>query len=435
MDKKTDETASPEPDCFEFLILDAVALHRDGKLDDAKSRYLEILETHPDHAGVLHNLGVAAAQGGDPAAALGWFDRALDARPDYAQAHLNRGGALHELGRLEEASDAYGAFLAAEPDHYDAILRLARVEIALGRRDRALACLARTNELRRAASAVTSVSKLKLDHDIAQFRFLSAAHEDADRFARLAADFSGLHLTAAQSGRIDESFARPAHQACPPAVAGSALEPSLDPDAITEAFRSRAPGYAVVDHLLAPEALAALRQHLLGSTIWHDFAHIRGFLAAYLEDGLASPLLLQIGADLVSTFPEIFRDHALHQAWAFKCVGGHQSVDVHLDAAAVSVNFWITPDAANRDPDHGGLVLYNAPPPPEWRIAGYDRDIAAIREFLSKSGASRTVIPHRANRAVIFESDQFHESDTVDFEPGYENHRINITLLFGQREG
>jgi len=41
----------------------------------------------------------------------------------------------------------------------------------------------------------------------------------------------------------------------------------------------------------------------------------------------------------------------------------------------------------------------------------------------------------RANRAVIFDSDLFHETDMTDFEKGYENRRINITLLYGWRGG
>ena len=191
---------------------------------------------------------------------------------------------------------------------------------------------------------------------------------------------------------------------------------------------------ACVDNLLAPDALQALRRYLTHSTIWFDFTHVGGFLASYLEDGLACPVVLQIATDLRATLPEIFARHALSQAWAFKCVGGRHSVDVHMDAATVSVNFWITPDAANLDADHGGLVLYDTPPPPEWRIAGYEQDIDAIREFLARDGSARTVVPYRENRAVIFDSNLFHESDAVDFKPGYENHRINITLLFGQRD-
>jgi hypothetical protein len=44
-------------------------------------------------------------------------------------------------------------------------------------------------------------------------------------------------------------------------------------------------------------------------------------------------------------------------------------------------------------------------------------------------------VPYRANRAVIFDSDLFHETDVIHFKPGYENRRINVTLLYGRRQG
>jgi hypothetical protein len=35
---------------------------------------------------------------------------------------------------------------------------------------------------------------------------------------------------------------------------------------------------------------------------------------------------------------------------------------------------------------------------------------------------------------VLFNSDLFHSTDEISFREGYENRRINITLLFGQRQ-
>jgi hypothetical protein len=43
-------------------------------------------------------------------------------------------------------------------------------------------------------------------------------------------------------------------------------------------------------------------------------------------------------------------------------------------------------------------------------------------------------IPYRANRAVIFDSDLFHETDAIRFRDGFENRRINCTLLYGFRD-
>ena len=41
-------------------------------------------------------------------------------------------------------------------------------------------------------------------------------------------------------------------------------------------------------------------------------------------------------------------------------------------------------------------------------------------------------MPHRSNRAVLFNSTLFHETDTIRFKEGYENRRVNVTYLFGR---
>jgi hypothetical protein len=58
-----------------------------------------------------------------------------------------------------------------------------------------------------------------------------------------------------------------------------------------------------------------------------------------------------------------------------------------------------------------------------------------MRRFIEASGAKAHRIPHRQNRAVIFNSDLIHATDAIRFKPGYENRRINITFLYGERAG
>jgi hypothetical protein len=48
-------------------------------------------------------------------------------------------------------------------------------------------------------------------------------------------------------------------------------------------------------------------------------------------------------------------------------------------------------------------------------------------------GAKSVTIPYRCNRAVVFASDLFHETDRMHFKEGYTNRRINITMLYGRR--
>ena len=120
-----------------------------------------------------------------------------------------------------------------------------------------------------------------------------------------------------------------------------------------------------------------------------------------------------------------FDDEGFFGSWSF----GRD----HGDDGGVSVNFWVTADSANSDPDRGGLIIHRREPPPDWQISDYTSDVAAIRTYLGDDETERIVIPYGENRAVLFNSRLFHESDDVDFQPGYENQRINITMLFGEK--
>jgi hypothetical protein len=82
-------------------------------------------------------------------------------------------------------------------------------------------------------------------------------------------------------------------------------------------------------------------------------------------------------------------------------------------------------------PGCGGLVVCLAPPLADWQIKDYDADQHGIVTFLEHNAASSLIIPYRQNRAVLFRSRLFHYSDRPEFAAGYENHRINLTLLYG----
>ena len=67
-------------------------------------------------------------------------------------------------------------------------------------------------------------------------------------------------------------------------------------------------------------------------------------------------------------------------------------------------------------------------------MSGYDADIAEILAFMQNHADTSLVVPYRENRAAIFQSRLFHASDAPRFAPGYANHRINVTLLYGRAE-
>ena len=63
------------------------------------------------------------------------------------------------------------------------------------------------------------------------------------------------------------------------------------------------------------------------------------------------------------------------------------------------------------------------------------KDESAIRSALLENGAQTVAVPYRQNRCVMFNSDLYHETAPLDFREGYENRRINVTMLYGKRGG
>lgn len=430
------------------LLTRAGDLNTAGRLAEAEAAYLAALDLSPERPSILHNLGVVVAARGRHADALTLFERALATEPSYASAHYNRGVALEKLGRPREAIASLSRAVQIEPGHYDTHRALGFLWLAEGNRDRALDHFARTYELRRgddrdgsALASLTYASRSKLQHDAAQLRHIAGTKRDGKRFELLARAYDVVardfpeaitRIDDSQLDMLGDDYNTAIVSGSAPEIAGGTINPALDAAAITASFQENDCAATWFDGLLAPAALASLQRYLLESTIWHDFSHIGGFVASYLEDGLACPLVLQIADDLRRALPEIFGPHPLTQAWAFKGLEGSSAVAAHADDAAVSVNFWVTPDAANLDADAGGLRICRTPPPAGWEMSGYDADIAEVLGFMQRHADSSLLVPYGENRAAVFQSRLFHASDAPRFAPGYANHRINVTLLYGR---
>ena len=436
--------AKQSPDEFRARIAAATTHFQADQMAEAERDYRAALAAVPADPAVTNNLGVVVAAQGRHREAVGCFDEALRADPAFTSAHYNRAVALLKLGNVADAIKAFSRAASLDPQHYEAHRALGFLWLSLGERGRALDHLARTYELRRgddrtgiARKSLTTATRDKLQHDAEQFLYLSRRTRDRLRFDLLARNYRATAeqvpdqvtpLSDAQIKVLGEDYNTAIHLRAAPEVAGRAVN---EPDRAALAAQFAARGAISVDDLLTPPALDSLRRFLLESTIWHDFSHIDGFVASYFEDGLACPLILQIADELRRAFPDILGAYALSQAWAFKGLRPQAAVDVHADDAAVSVNFWVTPTEVCLNPERGGLVVCRTSPPEEWQIKGYNADQSRIVIFLAQNAGNNLTVPYRQNRAAIFRSRLFHHSDQPEFEPAYENHRMNLTLLYG----
>ncbi len=385
----------------------ANALTELGRLEEAADSYRTALKLNPALAPAHNNLGNVAKLQGKPGEAEANYRAAIAADPNFAEGHFNLGNVLEQRGQLDAAEACYRRVLALAPDHGEVNRHLGAVLMEQGRTADGLAAFMRHATRKYGAGAPpvpAPASPHKAKHDAEQRAWLGDENISLDTF-RL------------------EGGER---------VAGGAINRGNDAAAIGAAWRQNKPQIVVIDNLLTEEALTALRRMCHGSTFWRN-SFPNGYLGAVPQDGFAAPLLAQISEELAAAYSGIFAGHPLLQLWAFKYDSSLKGINLHADFAAVNVNFWITPESANRDPDHGGLVIWDKAAPLDWDFAKYNNDETAMRNFLRDAGAEAVTIPYRANRAVIFDSDLFHETDRIQFQEGYENRRVNVTFLYGWR--
>jgi tetratricopeptide (TPR) repeat protein len=412
-----------------------VTLEQAGRASEAEQAYRDAAETDPDFAEAHGNLGVLLFQAKRFEEAIVAYDAALAARPDFAAAHSNRGNALRALGALDAAMDAYRTAIRHDPDFAEAHNHLGNVLRAQGKLQEAAACY----RMAMSVEPQFGEASYNLGYVLTESGAIDEGFSWLTHHARQA-------CTGGQPADIPAH--KRAHDAEQRAYLGGA-DPS-GPLSLEGGDRVAAPAVkrhpelqaqwrgtnplVVIDDFLSADALAGLRRFCWGSTIWRE-VYASGYVGAFPEHGLSCPLLAQIAQELKDTYPGIFGDHPLLQIWAFKYDSRLRGIPIHADFAAVNVNFWITPDEANLDKNHGGLVIWDKPAPLDWDFEKYNIDAVAARDFLAREGASSTTVPYRANRAVIFDSDLFHETDELTFAEGYCNRRINLTLLYGRRSG
>ncbi|MEW6132893.1 MAG: FkbM family methyltransferase [Pseudomonadota bacterium] len=105
----------------------AHALWREGRQEEARTLLERILVAQPDHPEANNLLGAYLLSTGDTAGARAHFERALAVRPAFPAAHNNLGN-IHLAGdELEEAARCYHAALAHNPNYVEALTNLGSI--------------------------------------------------------------------------------------------------------------------------------------------------------------------------------------------------------------------------------------------------------------------------------------------------------------------
>ncbi len=439
------------PRYLEAFINLGNVLNDQASASEAREAYQQALLLNPSHADTHNNLGVVLKDEGHIGRAIESYRQAIQLKPTHIEALNNLGLVLMETGSLDEAIASFEQALTIRPGYGKALYNLGIAWSWKGNNDKAVGYFQQVADAKHHHGHAVSepvIYRSRLKHDLEQVRYLMeqqrlgsecqpyfhSLKQLCDTLDRVPDTGNRVSIDPSALNPIAPSFNRFLYRADCPRLTQAVLNPALDVQAIESRYLAKQPEVTFIDGLLTQEALETLRRFCWESTIWKkDYEN--GYIGAFLGDGFATPLLFQIAEELRLKFPRIFKQHRLTQSWAFKHDSARRGLNIHADAAAVNVNFWITPDEANLNPHAGGLVVYDKEAPRAWNFRDYnsDRNKPKILEWLRQVNAQAVKIPYRANRAVVFNSDLFHETDEVSFKDDYLSRRINITLLYGYR--
>jgi predicted TPR repeat methyltransferase len=188
-------------------VTKAIALHREGRLEDAKRLYEQIITADPGNASAWHFLGVLHHQIGNSDAAVAAIARALELDPRYADAFNNLGNIYTETNQYDAALPAYERAVEIAPGHADAWSNIGVMRSGRGEYAAAEQAYARALEIDPAHLAAwqnrgrTAARVNELDASIAAFR-RAIELRPGDTVS-----YDGLTRTLYRFGRIDEAVA------------------------------------------------------------------------------------------------------------------------------------------------------------------------------------------------------------------------------------
>jgi Flp pilus assembly protein TadD len=441
----------------------ALAEHRAGRLAAAEDAYRAVIGACPGDAQVNHHLGVLLVQTG---------------RAEEGLSHLKSALQANGAEPLYYFSLAKGLLAADNPTEAGAVLKQAMQRGLADRRFDALKAEIREKAVAACREALKeNPGDAGLMDNLGSALLMQNKTEDAIACYRqalaLAPDFGHAHFhlgaVLSQNGRVAEGFEHYMRHAVlvhsgksvssandPPfkkrhdaaqrdyigdggfhlaegeRLSGPAVNPANATPQLLEAWRTSMPQMVVVDGFLTQPALTKLRAFCAGSTVWRKI-YPAGYLGAAPEDGFTAPLLAQIVAETQAVFDPILAGEPFRYLGAFKYDSEISAgTNTHADNSNVNVNLYITDDDANLDPESGGMEIWDVAAPDIQVMRRLNGSEEMVQHFLKQSGDRRFAVPHRANRAVIFKSTQFHKTGTFRFKTGYLSQRINISLLFGQ---
>ena len=420
-----------------------------GQNQKAKECYQKVIKIDPNNVDANYNLGVALQILGQNQKAKECYEKAIKIDPNYANAYNNLGNLLNEAGEFKKAISCFEKAIEIDPNYTKAQSNLAAVHIKqLEDIDLALSSSYKTLTMHQNTFTLNTqnISLFRLKHDAQQAEYLSLKNHKIngiDEFQKVGNEILSRKENKNNSNTKvlltpDEvNSLLPFYKADlvyqTKEISGSCINPNKNWLDVEDEYLNSSNQIMFIDDFLSEEALIELREFCLVSKVWNK-EYNNKYLGAFSDAGFISPIHLQIAIDLKEKLPKLFGPHKLGKFWGFKydtTLG--KGINIHADFAIHNLNFWITPDEYNNKKDTGGLKVYDAPAPDNWTFSDYNNNSGKIYKFLKDNNSNCTNVPYKFNRAVLFNSAYFHETDEIDFKDEYKGRRINNTYLFGGR--
>ena len=429
-----------------------LAFQKLGELQKAKSCYQKAIEIQLNYAIAHNNLGIVLGELGEYKKARSCYEKAIQINPNYVDAHNNLGVAFKELGELQKAIACYEKALKLKPDSVNAQANISNIyNSQLDNLEKATSESYKTLKMHHETSKFINqrISLYRLKHDVQQAEYLGSKNykiNGINEFQKIGNEILNRKENGKDNSNSNKKillnqdeinsllpFYKANHIYQTSKISESCINPGKNWQDVEKQYFNSPKQIIYIDDFLSNEAIKELREFCLVSKIWYR-EYENKYLGSFSNRGFISPIHLQIAIDLKQKLPQLFGQHRLGNFWAFKydtTLG--KGINIHADYAIHNLNFWITPDEYNNDKNSGGLKVYDAPAPEDWTFQKYNNNVDEVYKFLNDNNANCTNIPYKFNRAVLFNSAYFHETDKINFKDEYEGRRINITYLFGNR--
>ena len=424
------------------------------KLDQnnkAINYYKKAIEINPNYLQAFNNLGIILVNQDKYQEAKNYFKKVIEIDPKNKTAFNNLGSFYLHLKEHEKAIKNYEKAIEIDPNYISAITNLAQCYISQLNFEKGISSSykALKTQYEHLKFINQSVAKFRLKHDVEQAKYLSSKNykiDGIDEFQKMGNEILNREENKYNDYNVNKKilltpdevntllpFYKAHHIYKPKIISDSCINPNKNWQEVEDEYLNSSNQIMYIDDFLSDEALIELREFCLVSKVWNK-QYDNKYLGAFAEQGFISPIHLQIAVDLKKKLPKIFGPHNLGKFWGFKydsTLG--EGINIHADFAIHNLNFWITPDEYNNNKKSGGLKVYDAPAPEHWTFKDYNRGGERTYKFLKDNNAKCTNVHYKFNRAVLFNSAYFHETDEIDFKDKYEGRRINNTYLFGNR--